>query len=356
MVKIIDDKFDPAEYNKKALHPLQSWQWGEARKKMGIQVLRLGEYKKNQLKNVFQITIHKLPITCFKIAYLPRSIFPSKEVLQYLNDWGKKNKLLFIKIEPYEIKDPVLSLRASAKQSSHIFYLTGLLRPSPKTTGPRNDIMIRKSSHPLFPEWTQILDLTKSEEELLKAMKPKTRYNIRLAQKKGVVVKEMSNNEGFKIFSKLYFETCKRQKYYGHNLKYHQIVWDSLKNDIAHILIAFYDNKPLTAYELFYFKDTFYYPYGGSSLEHKNLMAANLLMWEAIRLGKKLGASKFDMWGSLAPGYDQNNSWAGFTRFKEGYGTTFVNMIGSYDLVVTPAYYSLYNLIYRLRSFYLHHQ
>ena len=76
-------------------------------------------------------------------------------------------------------------------------------------------------------------------------------------------------------------------------------------------------------------------------------------MWEAIKLGKKLGAEKFDMWGSLAPNYDPNNSWSGFTRFKEGYGTKFTEFIGSFDLVINKNAYNFYNLIYQLREKYL---
>ena len=75
-------------------------------------------------------------------------------------------------------------------------------------------------------------------------------------------------------------------KYFGHTKEYHEMVSNSLKDGIAHILIAFYNDVPLAAYELFKFKDIFYYPYGGTSELHRNLMAANLLMWEAIRLGK----------------------------------------------------------------------
>ncbi len=82
-------------------------------------------------------------------------------------------------------------------------------------------------------------------------------------------------------------------------------------------------------------------------------MASNLLMWKAIKLGKELGAEKFDLWGSLAPNYDTNNSWSGFTRFKEGYGTKFIEFIGSYDLVINPAAYQLYNLSYKVREYYL---
>ena len=70
-------------------------------------------------------------------------------------------------------------------------------------------------------------------------------------------------------------------------------------------------------------------------------MASNLLMWEAIRFAKKVGATSFDLWGSLAPDYDHANPWAGFTRFKEGYNAEFVQFVGSYDLILnTPLYHS----------------
>jgi len=302
------------------MHPLQSKDWEQARKKMGVAALHLEDYL---------VTFHKIPFTDYKIGYLPRSAMPSKKVLNELYEYGKKNKVIFIKIEPYVEKSK--------------------FHPA---SGGTNFKLIR-SAHPLFPSWTQILDLTKSEEEFLKNMHPKTRYNIRLAEKKGVVVKEMSNEKGFKIFSQLYFDTCKRQKYFGHTPRYHQIVWNSLKNNISHILIASYNDIPLAAYELWYLDGIIYYVYGGTSEQYRNLMASNLLMWETIQLGKKLGAKKLDMWGSLPPNYDPTHSWSGFTRFKEGYGTIFVEFIGSYDLVINPLLYKLYNFIYYLRNLYL---
>jgi lipid II:glycine glycyltransferase (peptidoglycan interpeptide bridge formation enzyme) len=325
-IKILDNSFGKSVFNERARHPLQSWEWGEARHKMGIEVIRLGEYDNDNLINVFQLSFHQLPKTPFKIGYLPRSSMPSDEVVDFLIDFGKKNKIVFIKIEPNELK------------KSYSKSISGKLS---------------KSSHPLFPNWTMVLDLAKYEDELLKNMKSKTRYNIGLAQRKGVIIREESDEKGFEIFAKLYFETCKKQKYYGHNYEYHQIVWNSLKNNVAHILIAYYNNEPLAAYELFSFNKTFYYPYGGTSEKHRNLMAANLLMWEAIRLGKKLGATKFDMWGSLSPNYNPKHPWAGFTRFKEGYGAECVEMIGSFDLVINPFLYKTYNLVHKLRNVYL---
>jgi lipid II:glycine glycyltransferase (peptidoglycan interpeptide bridge formation enzyme) len=325
--EILPSGFDIGRYEKLANHPLQSWYWGEARKAMGIEVVRLADFKDNLIDKVYQMTLHPIPKTGYRIGYLPRSLFPSTSLLDFLSVYGKKNKIIFFKIEPDEE--------------------TGGQKFAETKT------VICRSPHPLFPEWTMTLDLGKSEKELLDGMKPKTRYNIRLAEKKGVTVKEMSDNNGFEVFIKLYFETCSRQKYFGHNYRYHKIIWDNLKNHLSHILIAFYNKTPLAAYELFHFNNKFYYPYGGTSLNHRNLMASNLLMWEAIKLGKKLGAKQFDMWGSLSPGYSFKHPWSGFTRFKEGYGAKFTQMVGSYDLIINPLFYRFYNLAEKARKFYL---
>lgn len=318
-IQIIPDNFDQMKFNEHIHHPLQTWQWGEARKETGLNVVRI---------DGVTMTIHPIPHTSYSIGYIPRSPNPSPELIDKLAGYGKENNLLFIKFEPDEEKTSDDSML---------------------------DTRLVKSMHPLFPEWTQVLDLTPSEGELMKQLKSKTRYNIRLAEKNNVAVKEVSTDEGFQIFSDLYFQTCKRQHYHGHTPEYHRIVWNNLKDGIAHILIAYLGDEPLAAYELFYFDNKFYYPYGGSSDKQRNLMASNLLMWEAIKLGKRLGATEFDMWGSLPPDYDKNASWSGFTKFKEGYGTRFKQFIGSYDLVLKPAHYTIYNKVYKLREKLLGH-
>ena len=314
------DTIDPIEQNKKANHPMQTWEWGEARGRMGIQVEKFFD-----ANSIFQLTVHPIPYTPFSIGYLPRSVMPTKDILKHLYEFGKNNNLLFIKIEPYTKYEESFKLSACSFQ-------------------------LVKSPHPLFPEWTQTLDLKKSEDELLKNMKSKTRYNIRLAEKKGVIVKEMSTDEGYAIFEKLYFETCKRQNYRGHTPLYHQTMWNSLKNNQGRIVIAFLGSTPLAAYELLYFDKKIYYLYGGSSLLHKNVMAPNLLMWEVIKLGKRWGAETFDMWGSLPPQYNDSHPWAGFTRFKEGYGTEFTHLSASWDLVIHKNLYAVYGFIHKIRE------
>jgi len=320
--RTLSDDFDQTQFNKAAHHPLQSWQWGEARKSTGTDIVRIGGFDGDILKEVFTMSCHPIPILEWKVGYIPRSTLPSEELILFLKDYAIKNSIFFIKFEPDTKKSESINIPKRLKQSPH----------------------------PLFPDWTQKLDLTKSEEELMKQMKSKTRYNVKYAEKNGVTITENSTDEGFEAFSKLYFDTVHRQTYYGHNRSYHQKVWQAMKAGVAHILIAQYQDEPLAAYELFLFDNKLYYPYGGSSDKHRNLMASNLLMWEAIRFGKRMGATEFDMWGSLPPDYDRSKSWAGFTRFKEGYGTEFFQFQGSYDLIVNPFIYPVYTLIYSIRD------
>jgi lipid II:glycine glycyltransferase (peptidoglycan interpeptide bridge formation enzyme) len=121
------------------------------------------------------------------------------------------------------------------------------------------------------------------------------------------------------------------------------------KAGIARIFVAFYDGKPHAAYELFFWHDRAYYPYSGSASDNRNIPATQLLMWHVIQAAKDADATTLDLWGSLAPDYDKKHAWAGFTLFKSGFGSEFVHMSKSYDLVVSPALYKLYVLAYSMR-------
>ena len=297
---------------------MQSWEWGEFRKSLGIKILRYGIYQNSKLKTVFQLTFHKIPFINQYVGYLPKGLEPDKELAQALKKIGKENNCAFIKLEP--------DVESATIDKSFI-----------------------KSPKPLFTKYNFILDLTKSEEELLKNMHPKTRYNIKVAQKHGVKVEERNDDKSFEIYLKLYFETTQRQGYHGHNNDYHRKVWQVLKNaNMARLLIAFYQEKPLTAWMLLNFKDTLYYPYGGSSKDHPEVMANNLVAWEAIKLGKKLGLKKFDMWGALSPNANSKDPFYGFHKFKAGYGGQLVEYPGTYDLVFNWPMYLIFTFIDKL--------
>ena len=330
------------KYNKTVNHVIQSWEWGEFRKKTGVKVIRLGEFEKEKLTQGLQLTIHPLPFTQHTIGYLPKGPLPDKPALKALEKLGKQEKCIFIKLEPnvtignWKSLDP----RTSAELGR---------MPSGRRLEIGNWKLISAPA-PLFTKHNFLIDLTKSEEELLKNMKPKTRYNIHLAQRKGVKVEEKEDKKFFGTYLKLYFATCKRQKYFGHDEKYHRLMWKTLKPaGTAHLLIASYKKEPLATWMLLRFKDTLYYPYGGSSLKYRNFMASNLICWEAIRLGKKMGCKTFDMWGSLGPKPDKSHPWYGWHKFKEGYGGKLVEYVGSYDLVLNPPMYKIFNLANQIR-------
>lgn len=336
---------DKEEFNLVVGHPMQSFEWGEFRARTGIKVVRRGFFKGEKLEKGFTLTIHPVPHTPFNIGYLPKGDMPDGELLEELARIGKEEKCVFIQLEPNivqsaKIKDQSLSQSSKFK--------------------------IVKSTHPLFTRFTFVLDLTKSEDELLAGMHPKARYNIKVAKKHGVEVVEDDSDAAFEEYLRLTRETTMRQKFYAHTEEYHRILWESLYRSkvesrkskdfeglSAHLLTAKYQGKVLTAWILFVFKDTLYYPYGASSSEHREVMASNLMMWEAIRYGKNLGLRKFDMWGAMGPDPDKKDAWYGFHSFKEKYGPTHVEFVGSYDLVVNPVLYEVYKVADKLRWMYL---
>ena len=184
----------------------------------------------------------------------------------------------------------------------------------------------------------------------MKNMHQKTRYNLRLAEKRGVEIIEDSSEVGFEDYWKLMEETTKRQGFFAHGKEYHCKMWQTMtESGMGHLFKAVYEGKTLTAWMVFILNDTIYYPYGASSNENREVMASNLMMWEVIRYGKKQGCRLFDMWGSLGPTPDIKDPWYGFHKFKQGYGAELVEFLGSFDLVVKPTLYKLYGLTDRLR-------
>jgi lipid II:glycine glycyltransferase (peptidoglycan interpeptide bridge formation enzyme) len=301
------------KYNKVASHPLQTWEWGEFRKKWGNEVIRT---------DYGQLTLHKLPFVSHKIGMFIKGPAPTKNILDDLKSLSKNEKLIFIKLEPNV---------ANNKE------LIKLLKQNGAVPGKT-----------LFTPTSFWIDLTINEEDLMKSFQSKTRYNIRLAQRKGVEVREDNSDKAFERYIKLTKETVERQGFYAHSEKYHRLMWKTLYKDIvqkneepiARLLVARYKGEIITTWIVFVWKDFLYYPYGASSNKHKNVMANNLVMWEAIKYGKKLGLKTFDLWGR-EPG-------KGFTRFKEGYRPKVVEFLGTWDLITNPFYY-LYRVAETLR-------
>lgn len=299
------------------VHIVQSPEWGIFKTRVGKRTFRVGE---------IQFSTHKLPLFSIKIGYCPKvDLFKIrwKELIKIARDEG----FCVVRFDvPNILKTSRLASKAKTLFQCHC----------------------RKSPTDTFAKRTIILDLTKSEGALLANMHPKTRYNIRLAQRKGVEVRQENDKNGLEIFLKLQKETAERQKFFIHPDDYYRKLWEILSpRKMVYILVGYFRNEPLVAWMVFSYKDVLYYPYGGSSVKYRNLMASNLMVWEAILLGKSLGCKIFDMWGVGNP-EEESDPWAGFTRFKLGYGGEAVEFIDSYDLIMNPLLYQVFTFIHNV--------
>lgn len=307
MIKPVADN-EKNEFNKVALHPLQSWEWGEFRSLWGNKIVRLGVYEGRDINQGIQIIFSKIPFTKFTIGTVIKGPTPTFEILEAIKKAGKEEHSIFIKLEPFD--------------------------PNPKN---RTEVLklLKENCVPgktLFTPTSFWIDLTKGEEELLKSFSSKTRYNIRLAEKHGVKVEENNSEKAFERYLELTKETSQRQGFYAHTRKYHELMWKTLrKAGAVHLLTATYQNEIITTWILFSWHDFLYYPYGASTEKYKNVMANNLMMWEAIKFGKSLGLKTFDLWG--------REEGKGFTKFKEGYNPQVVEFLGSWDLITSFLYY-----------------
>ncbi len=299
-------------------HILQSDEWGDFKTSFGTPAYRIGN---------IQLTKHKIPLTPFYVGYAPRVNFEKQKFSwKELKEIAKSEKIAFIRFDVPNMAVDETSKGIGAKIFKE---LKQNCRKSPRST---------------FAKWNVILDISKSEQEIIDSFSQKTRYNIKLASKKGVYSQIENNANGFKVFYTLLKVTAKRHKFLIHPESYYKKIFDMFSpHSMVNIINTYYEGTPLASWMLLNFRKTMYYPYGASSELHKNLMASNLIAWEAIKLAKSLGCEIFDMWGATN---DRNNPWWGFTRFKLGYGGELIQYIDSYDFVINKPVYYVFNFAY----------
>lgn len=202
------------------------------------------------------------------------------------------------------------------------------------------------------PEDTLILNLEPTEDEILNQMKPKGRYNIRLAEKKGVKIRKSDPNspqfeKDIDAYHKIMLETTARDHFQGHRKNFYKNMVKILAEENKGALyIAESENQPIAAIITTFFKDTAMYYYGVSSNSHRNLMAPYLLQWQAIKDAKSQGLKYYDFLG-IAPANAKNHPWKGVTEFKEKFGGQRV----SYTMPQDYPFKKLLYLLYRVYKF-----
>ncbi|OGC06700.1 hypothetical protein A2230_01535 [candidate division WOR-1 bacterium RIFOXYA2_FULL_36_21] len=310
---------------------LQSWEWGELKALHGWTPIRLAVLDGDKIVAAISILKRKLPYIKLNLFYAPRGPivdFQNTQALDFIlaemKKVAKKHNAILLKIDP-QVKE---SEKCTVNSVQNVLKEKGF-------------VVCKKQ---IQPRSTFIVDLTLSSEDLLKSFEEKTRYNIRLAAKKGVVVKELSTDDGVEVFYKIYQETCKRDNFLIHPLKYYQNIKKLLVDHaLANIFIAYLNEAPIAAVYTFNFGSRLWYMYGASLSKHRNVMPNHALHWHIIQWAKKRDFKSYDLFGIPSNPTKDHPLW-GVYRFKKGFNGELVKYIGVYDLVYNPLLYKVINI------------
>ncbi|MFA5131434.1 MAG: peptidoglycan bridge formation glycyltransferase FemA/FemB family protein [Patescibacteria group bacterium] len=289
---------------------LQTWAWGKLVAAEGEIIERWGATENNQVRAVMTV-IKKHLFGPFFYWYAPRGPIGEKIAIEFLLTEFKKKKTgaIFLRLEPQELP-------------------TGL---------GLNHI---KKSVALQPQKTLILDLSRSVEELLKAMHPKTRYNIKLAEKKGVEIVSGTAAD-FSEFWRLLTLTGERDGFRLHGAAHYQNLLNA--PEFIKLYFARHEGKNIATGLFSFWGERVTYLHGASDNEARNLMAPYLLQWEIIKEAQKEAYKYYDFYGI------DEVKWPGVTRFKLGFGGETREYAGTYDYILRPGIYNLYELGRKLR-------
>lgn len=319
-------------------HALQSWTWGAFKARWGWSAQRLlltvGGNSWEPLAAALVLK-RKIPRTPFSILYVPKGpVLDYRDgalrrvVLAELEKIARRERAIFVKIDPDVVKS------------------WGVEKERPSPTGARfmEELKARgwrySDSQIQFPHTVE-LDLTRSEDDLLASMKQKTRYNIRLAGRKGVTVRvgELSD---YPLIADMYQETAVRDGFAIRPRAYYLDIWRAFHADGMGIpFIAEYEGQPLAALVLVTYGERAIYMYGASTNEERNRMPTYLLQWEAICWAKAHGYRVYDFWGAPTEFAETDPLW-GVWRFKAGFNGQVVRHLGAWDYPVRPFLYWLY--------------
>jgi len=352
-------------------HLLQSWEWSQVKAKYGWEPSyhvwsdkSYQSYMSDQLDHLDRSDViaaamilkRHVPIAGIaarlNILYIPKGPLMDwsdeplrKRVLDDLQAFAKHRGAIFLKIDPDVVLGtgiPWSPTSPDVEDDSGQAVMSALKR--------RGWIF---SSDQIQFRNTIMVDLASSEDEMLARMKQKTRYNIRLAGRKGVNVRTGSIDD-LPMLYKMYAETSVRDGFVIRDEGYYQTVWQKfmqsstadhpLSIPYAEPLIAEADGESVAAIFVFSFAGRAYYIYGMSSEAHREKMPNYLLQWEAMRRAKAAGCSLYDLWGAPDE-FNEGDSMWGVYRFKEGLGGQVIRTLGAWDYTPKPFWYKLYSEI-----------
>ncbi|MFA6042804.1 MAG: peptidoglycan bridge formation glycyltransferase FemA/FemB family protein [Patescibacteria group bacterium] len=313
----------------------QRWAWGAFREKIGTVVSRYAAVEGDKLIGVVQVladqwrfglvthTVFSGPVATTPEAY--------QKLLAHVAEVAQKQRVLFAHVE----SPALLSDHAAQDTATKLgFRLAKALQPTD----------------------TQLLDLTHAEAQLLQGMHEKTRYNIRLAEKRGVHVTVHAGataRDAAQTFADIQKQTTTRDRFSAHGAAYYQAMVEYLPTGMVKIYVAMYEGQPIAANLIIHSGDTATYLHGASADAHRNVMAPHLLQWRQIVDAKLAGLHWYDFFGIETPERPRQSragaSWAGITRFKLGFGGQTVSSANAVELPVRKGWYRILNIRRSLR-------
>jgi len=322
----------PDEWDRKvaalpATHFLQSAAWAHFKSRQGWQSELCRIVQGQRVVAYASVLSRSLGPSPLRLAYVPRGplLVDHKEpalapALAALEKLARERRWLFIKVDPELQGDDAGTWAAATLRR--------------RRWQPGEQVQFRN---------TVVMDITADEQSLLAAMKPKTRYNIRLAGRRGVKVTNIEAGYLDQIYS-LYRETASRDGFIVRPRTYYQSLWSTLmETGMGIVLAAKYEGQIVAALVAIAYGDTAWYMHGASSSEHRNLMPTYLLQWEAIKWARTRGCCCYDMWGAPDT-LSESDPMSGVLRFKLGFGGEFVQGLGAWDYTPSPRLYRAYCL------------
>lgn len=334
--RLIDDaakeRFDQFMARHAKGHVLQTWGWGELKSKTGWKPWRLALEDRGEIVAAISILERKIPVVGIPIFYASRGpvldwtdheLFDA--LLLEIKKLAKKRGAVFLKIDP-DIPSADQDLEDYLKSRGFRSAETG------------------KGFEGVQPKYVFRLDISPDEETLMAQMHQKTRYNVKLATKKGVVIR-VGTKEDLPAFYRVLKETTERDKFLVRAYSYFEDMYDELHAaGMAELFIAEYEGQIIAGTLALIIGEKAWYLYGASSNSHRNVMPNYLIQWEMIRWAKAKGCTLYDFRG--VPGHlTEDNPLYGLYRFKKGFNGEYTEFIGEWDLVYRPVVYFLWNTL-----------
>ncbi len=316
-------------------HFLQTWEWGEVKRGMGWQPLPLVLEEDGEIRAALLILKRRLPLPVINkcIFYSPRGPvveLENREHCQLLFAGAERvardHAAIFLKIDP--------DVPANNREFKDTLELCHFQR---NETG--------LDFEGVQPAFVFRLDITPSADELLANMHSKTRYNIRLAGKRGVTIRQAAGKEDLRTFYAVLQETAVRDDFLIRGYEYFEMIWDHMvKYGLAQIFLAEYKGQVISATLALVLGDKTWYLYGASSNEFRNVMPNYLIQWEMIVWAKAQNCKIYDFRG-VSGNMDESNPLYGLYRFKKGFNGELIEFVGDWDRVYSPAFYWLWTRV-----------